>query len=156
MRPITAADVMNPRVLAVSADWTLPGLADFLVEHEISGAPVVDAAGRLLGVVSVTDIAAALAAENAGSKGSDFWKSAWPEGPSRETLADLAARGVRLTVREIMTPEVYTVLEETPVSELAETLVEEHVHRLLVLREERVVGIVSTSDLLGLLIEEEE
>src|SRR6185369_12919234 len=58
MRPITAADVMNPRVLAAAADWTLPELADFLVEHEISGAPVVDAAGRLLGVVSVTDIAA--------------------------------------------------------------------------------------------------
>jgi CBS domain-containing protein len=156
MRPITAADVMNPRVLAAAADWTLPELADFLVEHEISGAPVVDAAGRLVGVVSVTDIAVALAAESAGARSSDFWKSAWPEGPSRETLADLAARGVRLTVREIMTPEVYTVAEDTPVSEIALTLVEEHVHRLLVLRAERVVGIVSTSDLLGLLIEEEE
>jgi CBS domain-containing protein len=55
-----------------------------------------------------------------------------------------------------MTPEVYTVAEDTPVAELAETLVEEHVHRLLVLREEKVVGIVSTSDLLGLLIEEED
>ena len=157
MRPITAADVMNPRVLAASADWTLPELADFLVEHEISGAPVVDAAGRLVGVVSVTGIAAAMAAESGGmGKGSDFFRSAWPEGPSRETLVDLAARGVRLTVREIMTPQVYTVVEDTPVSELAETLIEEHVHRLLVTREERVVGIVSTGDLLGLLIEDEE
>ncbi|MEA2693453.1 MAG: hypothetical protein QOJ16_2840 [Acidobacteriota bacterium] len=157
MRPITAADVMNPRVLAASADWTLPELADFLVEHEISGAPVVDAAGRLVGVVSVTDIAAAMAVESGGAhKGSDFWKSAWPEGPSRDTLAGLVARGVRLTVREIMTPQVYTVVEDTPVGELAETLVEEHVHRLLVTREERVVGIVSTVDLLGLLIEEED
>jgi CBS domain-containing protein len=157
MRPITAADVMNPRVFAAAADWTLPELADFLVEHEISGAPVLDAAGLLVGVVSVTDIAAAMAAESGGvGKGSDFWKSAWHEGPSRESLADLAARGLRLTVREIMTPEVYTVVEETPVSDLAETLIEEHVHRLLVTREERVVGIVSTSDLLGLLIEEEE
>jgi CBS domain-containing protein len=48
------------------------------------------------------------------------------------------------------------VVEDTPVSELAETLIEEHVHRLLVTRDERVVGIVSTSDLLGLLVEEEE
>ena len=155
MRPITAADVMNPRVLAAAAEWALPQLADFLIEHQISGAPVVDAAGRLLGVVSVTDIAGALAAEGAGARRSDYWKLAWPEGPSRETLADLAARGVRLSVRDIMTPEVYTVAEDTPVAELAETLVEEHVHRLLVLREEKVVGIVSTSDLLGLLIEEE-
>jgi len=157
MRPITAADVMNPRVLVAAADWTLPQLADFLVEHEISGAPVVDTAGRLVGVASVTDIAAALAAESGGTaRNSDFFQSAWPEGPSRETLADLAARGVRVTVREIMTPQVYTVVEDTPVGELAETLIEEHVHRLLVTREERVVGIVSTSDLLGLLVEEEE
>ena len=157
MRPITAADVMNPRVLAAAADWTLPELADFLVEHEISGAPVVDAAGRLLGVASVTDIAAALSTEGGeGAPGADFFQSAWPEGPSREALAALAARGVRLTVREIMTPRVYTVVEDTPVGELAETLIEKHVHRLLVTREEKVVGIVSTGDLLGLLIEEEE
>src|ERR1700709_831290 len=111
MRPITAADVMNPRVLAASADWTLPELADFLVEHEISGAPVVDAAGRLVGVVSVTGIAAAMAAagrrvgcvsvpgrraaraaeSGAMGKGSDFFRSAGPEGPSRETLAGLVA-----------------------------------------------------------------
>src|ERR1700709_1866626 len=84
MRPITAADVMNPRVLAASADWTLPELADFLVEHEISGAPVVDATGRLLGVASVTDIAAALSTEGGGPRGTDFFQNAWPAGPSRE------------------------------------------------------------------------
>jgi CBS domain-containing protein len=168
MRPITAADVMNPRVRAAAVDWTLPELADFLIEHEISGAPVVDTQGRLLGVVSVTDIAGALAqgTRSAGtggsevgrdgrSRGSDFFRSAWPEGPSRAALADLAARGVRLTVREIMTPEVFTVTEDAPVSELALTLIEEHVHRLLVTRGERVVGIVSTSDLLGLLVEDD-
>jgi len=163
MRPITAADVMNPRVLAAAADWTLPELADFLVEHQISGAPVVDPTGRLLGVVSLTDLAATLAHEpravpgpegDAGRR-SAFFERAWPEGPSREVLADLEARGERRTVREIMTPEVYTVTEDTPVGELAETLIEEHVHRLLVTREEKVVGIVSTSDLLGLLVEEE-
>jgi CBS domain-containing protein len=156
MRPITAADVMNPGVLAAAVDWTLPELADFLAEHQISGAPVVDPTGRLLGVVSVTDLAAALAQLPRTPAVSDFFQSAWPEGPNRETLADLLARGERRTVREIMTPHVYTVTEDTPVGELAETLIEEHVHRLLVTRGERVVGIVSTSDLLGLLVAEEE
>ncbi|HZF10288.1 MAG TPA: CBS domain-containing protein [Thermoanaerobaculia bacterium] len=156
MRPITAADVMNPRVLAAAADWTLPELADFLVEHQISGAPVVDPTGRLLGVVSVTDLAAALAQLPRAAAVSDFFQSAWPESPDREALADLQARGERRTVREIMTPHVYTVTEDTPVGELALTLIEEHVHRLLVTRAEQVVGIVSTSDLLGLLVAEEE
>src|SRR5262245_31446119 len=59
MRPITAADVMNPEVLTVPDDLPVAALASFLVEREISGAPVADAAGHLVGVVSVTDIALA-------------------------------------------------------------------------------------------------
>lgn len=61
-----------------------------------------------------------------------------------------------LTVGAIMTPSVFTVREETPVSEIAEAMVENHVHRLLVTREDRVVGIIAASDLLGLLVEEKE
>ena len=155
MRLITAADVMNPRVLAVPSHWTLPELTDFLVQHEISGAPVTDGEGRLLGVVSVTDLAAAFSELREGGRkqSSDFFRVPWPEGPLN-TLAGLPRDGGPLTVRDIMTPEVFTVPEDAPVAELAETLIEERVHRLLVTREGRVVGIVSTSDLLGLLVEE--
>ena len=61
MRPITAADVMNPNVLTVQDDMTVEELASFLVENEISGAPVEDSGGRLVGVVSVTDLALSVA-----------------------------------------------------------------------------------------------
>lgn len=159
MRLITAADLMNPRVLTVKHDMTVRELANFLVEKDISGAPVEDGSGKLVGVVSLTDIAAAVAEdddEELESERGDFFVSEWEEGLSREEVEELGLDDPELTVAEIMTPEVFAVREETPVSEIAEAMIQNHVHRLLVTREDRVVGIISTSDLLGLLVEEKE
>lgn len=156
MRPITAADVMNPEVLTVPDDMAVEELASFLVQHEISGAPVADAAGHLVGVVSVTDIAFAASegAEREGPRrGTGFFADAWEDlSPGELDRYHFADGG--LTVRDIMTAAVHSVPEDTPVSELAEIMVDAHVHRLLVTRGEKVVGIVSTSDLLGLLVED--
>jgi CBS domain-containing protein len=157
MRLITASDLMNPRVLTVSQDMGVPELANFLVANDISGAPVVDASGKLVGVVSLSDIAEVLA-EDDGEDGdrSDFFASEWDAGLSPEEIEELPPDATELTVADIMTPDVFTVGEETPVSEIAEAMISSHVHRLLVTREDRVVGIISTSDLLGLLVEEKE
>jgi CBS domain-containing protein len=159
MRLITAADLMNPRVLTVRVDLTVRELANVLVENEISGAPVEDRSGKLVGVVSLTDIAAALAEDEEEAEGErgDFFLSEWADdGMSREEIEELGLDEAELTVAEIMTPEVFTVREDTPVSEIAEAMIQNHVHRILVTREDRVVGIISTSDLLGLLVEEKE
>ena len=160
MRLITAADLMNPRVLTVRQELTVRELANVLVENEISGAPVEDGSGKLIGVVSLTDIAAALAEdeelEAEGERG-DFFLSEWEDdGMSREEIEELGLDEAELTVADLMTPEVFTVREDTPVSEIAEAMIQNHVHRILVTREDRVVGIISTSDLLGLLVEEKE
>ena len=160
MRLITAADLMNPRVRTVREDLTVRELANVLVENEISGAPVEDRSGKLVGVVSLTDIAAALAEDEeleAESERGDFFLSEWQDdGMSREEIEELGLDEAELTVADIMTPEVFTVREDTPVSEIAEAMIQNHVHRILVTREDRVVGIISTSDLLGLLVEEKE
>lgn len=151
MRPITAGDVMNPRVLTVREDMTVEQLAEFLLENEISGAPVEDLTGRLVGVVSVTDIAALVS--DAGRKGTDFFARAWEE--DDDVPDEIEVEDGHIHVREIMTPIIYAVPEEMPVSEVAERMVESHIHRLLVTRGEKVVGILSTSDLLGLLVEKD-
>ena len=54
-----AKDIMTRNVLTVSEEWTVPELARFLTNHSISGAPVTNGEGKLVGVVSVTDIARA-------------------------------------------------------------------------------------------------
>ncbi len=53
-----------------------------------------------------------------------------------------------------MTPTVYSVPEDATVPEIASMMLSGHLHRLLVTRDDRPIGIVSTSDLLGLLVEE--
>lgn len=154
MRPITAGDVMNPRVLTVRDDITVEELADFLVENEISGAPVEDATGKLVGVVSVTDIVAVVSEgkRDRDRKGSGFYQS-WERDPNLPGEIDVEDGDIH--VREIMTPTVYAVPEEMPVPEVAERMIESHIHRLLVTRGEKVVGILSTSDLLGLLVDKD-
>lgn len=160
MRPITAGDVMNPNVLTVQEDMTVEELANFLIENEISGAPVEDAAGRLVGVVSVTDLALSVAKGTdlaSDQSNPDFFVREWGETLSRDDIEELRFGGENAPlVRDIMTPAVYSVDQETTIPELAETLINSHIHRLLVTSGEKVVGIVTTSDLLGLLVREPE
>ena len=59
-----------------------------------------------------------------------------------------------MLVKDIMTPTVFSVGEDATVAEIASVMLRGHLHRLLVTRDERPVGIVSTSDLLGLMVEE--
>jgi predicted transcriptional regulator len=130
MRPITASDLMNPLVLAVPSELTVTELAAFLLDNEITGAPVQDASGRLIGVVSVVDVAGVLARE--------------PGDEQPETVTDL------------MSPGIISVREDASVAEVASLMLTKHLHRVVVLRGEEAVGIISTSDLLGLLLEERE
>ena len=166
MRPITAADLMNPEVLTVPEEMTVRELAGFLIDNEITGAPVVDREGRLVGVVSVVDIADAAAgeedaaaAEGAGPApsgahfhGGGFGPGLAPE--AIEALGPFEGETGEVRVGEIMNPEYYSVPEDATVSQVAMTMLSNHVHRLLVIEEGKVAGIITTSDLLGLLVDE--
>ena len=157
MRPITAADLMNPEVLSVPENMTVRELARFLTNNEITGAPVEDLNGKLIGVVSVVDIAVVASDGSnvrADRSSPDFYVRGWEDKISTEEIRDFRVDDEDLLVGEIMTPTVFSVAEDTSVSEVASTMLRGHLHRLLVTRDERPIGIVSTSDLLGLLVEE--
>jgi CBS domain-containing protein len=158
MRPITASDLMNPEVLTVSEDMSVSELAAFLLDNEITGAPVTDSDGRLVGVVSVVDIAEIAAEDDEGplAEGLDFFGRGWEEGLSEEEREELGLieDDEEMVVGEIMNPEVYSVPEDASVSEIAMSMLSNHVHRLLVIDEGKAVGIITTSDLLGLLVDE--
>jgi len=154
MRLITASDLMNSEVLTVREDLPVRELAAFLVDNEITGAPVVDRRGRLVGVVSLVDIAA-VASEDAGFGGArlDFF-SRGEELPDEEEVV-LGEEAEDLRVEDIMNPEIFSVAEDATVSQVAMKMLRDHLHRLLVMRDDEVVGIISTSDLLGLLVDVE-
>jgi len=155
MRPITASDLMNPEVLTVQEDMTVRDLAAFLIENEISGAPVADAEGRLVGVVSLVDIAAVTSGEGRQRvDGSAFFGPNWDEGLDEEDMEDLPLDQDGLRVADIMTPQIFSVPEDATVSQIASLMLKGHLHRLLVTREDRAIGIITTSDLLGLLVED--
>ncbi len=156
MRDLVARDVMNPEVIRVRDDMTVSELAQFLIDSEISGAPVEDAEGRLIGVVSLTDVASAAAERQqaiAERRQPEYYLRGWEEKWNPEEFRGMHVEESELTVGEIMTPAVYAVDEEMPIWMVAEKMIHSHIHRLLVTRDHRVVGILTTSDLLGLLVE---
>jgi CBS domain-containing protein len=154
MKELVASDVMNTQVLAVRPDMTVRELATLLTENEISGAPVTDGHGRLLGMVSLSDIAQG-EADEVGLAPSESDPEAtvhgWEDEATSDEMRELHVEGGEALVRDIMTPTAYTVPDDTPVSRLARTMVAGRVHRLLVVRDQRVVGIVTSLDLLTLL-----
>lgn len=155
---IPVREVMSRDVIMVRDDMTLQEVATFLTENQISGAPVEDAEGRVVGVVSLADVARATSEQPRleGRPGTerpqvpDFYLRGWGR-LAVEEVESFQVEEPGLLVSEIMTPRVHSVEEGTPVSEAARMMREAHIHRVLVTRSGRVVGIVTTSDLLGLL-----
>lgn len=156
---LVARDVMNPEVITVAEDLTVKELATVLTDQEISGAPVEDSTGRLVGVVSLTDIvrAASLGGDRViDARAHAFFARGWEESVDAEELEELHFDNgdEQLLVRDIMTPSVFVVDEEVEVPHVARTMLDSHLHRLLVVRDQRPVGIISTSDLLQLLADQ--
>jgi CBS domain-containing protein len=155
MKPLTARDVMSTEVLTVPLDFTVRELAAFLTEKQISGAPVVDTRGRLVGMVSVTDVAEndVEAPDLAVDRSSPaFDLRGWEERMNEEDLRPLHIASDDVLVRDIMTPALYTIAEDTPVPEIAHTMVAGRIHRLVVTRAGGMVGIVTSLDLVRLLV----
>jgi CBS domain-containing protein len=157
MRDLTAKDVMNSELLTVRDDMTVAELAEFLVENEVSGVPVEDVEGRLVGVVSLSDVARSLTGRDEAvltHRDTDYYLRSWEERFNAEDIAGLRVAESEETVGEIMTPSILAVDEEMPIGRVAEKMIDARIHRLLVTRDRKVVGILSTTDLLGLLVDE--
>ncbi|HJZ85745.1 MAG TPA: CBS domain-containing protein [Polyangia bacterium] len=110
-------DVMTRKVLTVPAEATAEAAAWALVAHNVSGAPVRDRNGKLLGVLSKTDLID-------------------PDRAPPEAL-----------VEEVMTPFMLALRPDDSALDAARLMAHEGVHRILVLEGERLVGIVTTMDL---------
>lgn len=148
----TAADVMTHGVLTVDPDWSISELATFLEDHAISGAPVVDAKGAPLGVVSVTDIARRGAvAESSAPETHSFYHHGVERAVAREEAARFRVVDDASRVRDIMTPMIFSVDTTAPVEEVADAMTRGRIHRLFVIEDERLVGVISSLDLLPLI-----
>ncbi len=157
MKDLKAKDIMNTEVLSVRDDMTVQELAGFLTEREILGAPVVDSEGEVVGVVSCTDIVQSTTTEAdivVEKSTPGFYEHGWEDKLDPDEMGRLhVEENESLPVREIMTPTIYTVPEDTPISDIAKAMVAGRIHRLLVTRGSRLVGIITTLDMLKVFFE---
>jgi CBS-domain-containing membrane protein len=138
-----ARDVMTTTVVTVRPDTRVEQIAALLLERRISGVPVVDADGRLVGIVTEGDL---MRRPELGTERHRGW---WLRlfGDERERAAEYArAHGTR--AEQVMTRHVVTVTEETPLGEIARLLEERRIKRVPVVRDGKLVGIVSRANLL--------
>jgi CBS domain-containing protein len=144
MADLTAGEVMTTEVRTVREDMNLEETAALLVTHRISGAPVVDADGQVVGIISEADLIDEHKREAHIPRIALY--GLFPI--SQEVLAKAFDSGKRLKARDVMSKRVVTSTEDRPVHELADLMVQRHINRIPILRDGRLVGIVTRGDLM--------
>ena len=116
------------------------------------GTPVTSEDGKLIGVVSSTDIVihdTQPASELPSGEPHDYYLQALERRYTSEDFASSHIAGEPVvTVRDIMTPVIYKVSEDTSVQQVADTMIKNRIHRVFVTRGEQVVGIIATPEML--------
>jgi len=140
-----AMDVMTTDVITVDPDTTVQALAALLAERGISGAPVVDSSGRLVGIVSEGDL---LHRTEIGTarRHRERRRSWWLDDFASDLARDYIKSHGR-TVKDIMTRDVVTVTEDTDLGEVAALLEAKRIKRVPVMRDGKVAGIISRANL---------
>jgi CBS domain-containing protein len=136
--------IMTPEVITVGADTTIVEAANTMLRHHISALPVVDAAGRLIGIISEGDFIrrAEIGTQHKRGRWLTFLAGA-------DRIATEFARERGRKVGEIMTPDPLTVAEDTPLDRIVQIMQSSCVKRLPVMRGDRLVGIVTRTDFLA-------
>jgi len=140
---MNAGDVMTPEVVTVSPDTPVLQIVQLLLARGISAVPVVDESGTVAGMVSEADLLHRV--ELGTEKRRPGWRAFFT---GTATLAEDYVRSHGSVARDVMTREVVSVTPATPLAELADLMEHEHIKRVPVLENGRLVGIVSRANLL--------
>jgi len=138
-----ATDVMTRDVITVEPDTPVQDIAQQLMRHRVSAVPVVDSDRLIVGIVSESDLLRRVVA------GAESGVSAWLKSVfSQESVAETYVKSHGRVAADVMTRSVTSVEEDTPISEIARVLERNGIKRFPVVRDGRLVGIVSRSNLL--------
>jgi CBS-domain-containing membrane protein len=140
---LKATDIMTKDVITAKNETTIEELARLLIEHKISGVPVVDDDNQLIGIVTENDLI---------KKNKRFHIPTIVRLFDAYFLLDSGKvedeikKMVATTVGEICTKKVLSISEDTTLEEIATIMAEKHIHLLPVLKDNEVVGIVGKAD----------
>ena len=138
-----AHQIMTRSVISVNPDTTIVEAANIMLKRHVSGLPVVDETGKLVGVVSEGDFI------RRSEIGTQRKRGRWLRfilGPGKSASDFVHEHGRK--VSEVMTPSPLTITEDTALAEIVELMERNNVKRLPVVRGDKVVGIVSRANLL--------
>ncbi len=142
----TAGEIMTREIITVSPELGVAELANLFWEKSISGAPVVDADGRLVGVVTETDLIDQSKKVHIPTVLNILDSMIILENPAKLDRELKKMTGTR--VKDICTSEPVTVTEDTRMDELASIMSERHLHTLPVLKDGRLVGVIGKADII--------
>jgi CBS domain-containing protein len=141
--PLTAGDIMTRSVATTTEIASLPAAIKIMLERHVSGLPVLDGAGSIVGILTEGDLLRRVELGTNSHRASwlDFLRS------STRLVRDYVETHSRI-VGDIMTPTVITVDEAAPLAEVVSVMQGKHVKRVPVMAGSRLVGMVSRVDLL--------
>lgn len=145
-----AADIMTTDVITVEKETTVVELANLLATHNIGGTPVVDGKGRLLGVVTESDLIDQKKKVHIPTVMTILDSVIYLESPERMEKEMLKMAGS--SVGDIYTENPETVSEETTIESIATIMSEKNIHTLPVMRGEALVGVIGKGDIIKTLI----
>ena len=153
MLNIVAQDIMTKKVHTVRPKTTVKELAKFLLKHKISGAPVVDERGAVVGIVTEEDLIFRDASVHLPTVVTLFDAVIYLESSKKTERELLKIVGQR--VSDIMTKKVVLISPSTPIQEMATLMHEKHYHVLPVVEQGKLKGIVGKADLVRAIALEE-
>jgi len=150
---LTAADLMTEALVLVMEEMSLKGAAHRLANASITGAPVVDREGRCVGVLSATDFMHWMDRCGHTNPSACMVSPAFHTSWQNVDPAQLPDE----TVRDYMTPNPVTVPATATLGELAEHMIDVHIHRVIVVDGNgKPIGIVSSTDILAAVTREHQ
>jgi CBS domain-containing protein len=140
----TVQSVMTRNVVTIGPEASIRTAAKIMATNRVSGLPVVDSEGRLVGMVSEMDL---LRSREATADKESWWLNMLAEGEKMSPEYVEYVRSSNNQVRLVMHAEVTSISEDMPLSEVARLIVDKGIKRLPVVADGKLVGIVSRADL---------
>ncbi|ADG81526.1 hypothetical protein Tfer_1427 [Thermincola ferriacetica] len=140
-----AKDIMTKEVITARPEQTVREVAKILADKKISGVPVVDEAGKIVGIVTEADLLVQTQKLKVPSYVQLLGGIIYLDSV-KEFEEDLR-KAVAVQVKDIMTTDVVTVEEDAEIEDIATTMADEGINRLPVVRDGALVGIVSRADI---------
>ncbi|MGF6874015.1 CBS domain-containing protein [Paraburkholderia sp. MM5477-R1] len=140
-----ALDIMTPSVVTATPDMTIYDAARLFVDNHIGGMPVVDADGQVVGIISHSDLLHRVENDTCHQK-RPWWLEFLLSSPREQAARYVKEHGH--VVGDVMCDQVISISEDMPLDQIADLMERRHLKRAPVLKDGKLVGIVSRSNLI--------